>query len=51
MTDKRKYPHVEALKVAQELVALLGPHVERITIAGSLRRQKSDNPRTEITIE
>lgn len=42
VTDKRKFKHAEALVVAQELVALIGPHVERITIAGSLRRQKPE---------
>lgn len=38
--DNKRYPHAEALRVAQQLVEILSPFCERIEIAGSLRRQK-----------
>lgn len=38
--DKKRYPHAEALKLAHELESMLRPCVERIQIAGSLRRMK-----------
>lgn len=40
--DNKRYPHAEALRVAQQLVEILSPFCERIEIAGSLRRQKPD---------
>lgn len=40
MSDKKKFPHAEALKVAWELQAILAPACQRIAIAGSLRRLK-----------
>lgn len=40
MSEKTKFPHAEALKVAQAIVEKLRPFVERIAIAGSLRRCK-----------
>lgn len=39
---KTKFPHTEALAVAQELQALLAPACSRIAIAGSLRRLKPE---------
>jgi DNA polymerase/3'-5' exonuclease PolX len=42
--DKKRYPHADALAVANELIAALqygcGPACERIEIAGSIRRAK-----------
>jgi len=35
---KQKYPHAEALAVAEELQAMLAPACERIAIVGSVRR-------------
>lgn len=40
MSDKPRTPHADALRLANELVARLTPHVERIAIAGSVRRLK-----------
>ena len=40
--DTQRYPHAEALAVAEELKAALSPACERIEIAGSLRRGKPD---------
>lgn len=40
MSDKIKYPRALALGVAEVLVESLRPYCERITIAGSLRREK-----------
>jgi len=40
MKDKLRYPQAEALAIANELMALIGPEVNRIAIAGSLRRGK-----------
>lgn len=40
MSDKQKFPHAQAMKVATELVNLLTPQTENICIAGSLRRGK-----------
>ncbi|MEI8288634.1 MAG: hypothetical protein WCH99_04125 [Verrucomicrobiota bacterium] len=40
MSDKPKFPHAQAMKVAVELVNTLRPYVKEITIAGSLRRGK-----------
>ena len=37
---KKRFPRHEALAVADELVAALLPYVDRIVIAGSLRRRK-----------
>lgn len=42
MGGTTRWPHAEALAVAEELRGLLEPHCERIEIAGSLRRQKPD---------
>lgn len=42
MSHDKRYPHATAMAIANELVALLRPHVERIGIAGSLRRGKAD---------
>lgn len=38
MSGEKKYPHAEALKVAEELQAAIAPACYRIAIAGSLRR-------------
>jgi DNA polymerase/3'-5' exonuclease PolX len=40
--SKTKFPHAEALAVAEELQALLAPACHRIAIAGSLRRLKPE---------
>ena len=40
--EEKKYPYLEALKIAQNVLARLAPHCERIEIAGSIRRQKED---------
>lgn len=40
--DKKKYPRTDALRVAKELCDLLRPDAERIIVAGSLRRGKSE---------
>ena len=39
---KIKYPYVEAYKIALEVLEQLKPYCERIEIAGSLRRKKSE---------
>lgn len=39
---KTKYPHAEALAVAEELQAMIAPACKRIAIAGSLRRMKPE---------
>jgi len=41
MKDKR-YPYAEAYKIALEVLEQLKPHCERIEIAGSVRRKKSE---------
>jgi len=41
MSDKPRWPPAIARKVAEQLVAALAPHCERIEIAGSLRRGKA----------
>jgi DNA polymerase/3'-5' exonuclease PolX len=41
MSDAQKWPRAEALEVAAELTAALGPCCERLEIAGSLRRGKA----------
>lgn len=40
MSDKKRWPHAEAMVIAEEIVERLKPKCERIEIAGSLRRQK-----------
>lgn len=40
MNEKPRWPHADGLRVADELCAALQPVCERITVAGSLRRQK-----------
>jgi len=40
MSEKKKLPREDALKVAREVQAMLEPFCERIEIAGSLRREK-----------
>ena len=40
MNERPKYPHAQALIVAEQLQARLAPACERIAIVGSLRRQK-----------
>lgn len=39
-SDRPSWPLVEGRAVAEEIVSLLSPYCERITIAGSIRRQK-----------
>ena len=39
---KQRFPRAEALAIADELVATFLPYVDRIVIAGSLRRRKPD---------
>ena len=41
MSGDTRYPYQQAIKVAEELRALLAPACERIEIAGSLRRKKA----------
>jgi DNA polymerase/3'-5' exonuclease PolX len=41
VSDKPKIPYAQAMKLATELVNLMTPHVEWITVAGSLRRDKA----------
>jgi len=48
MSDRPKIPRAAALKVADEIVARLTPCCERIAIAGSLRRGKSEVGDVEI---
>ncbi len=40
MSDGKKHDYAVAIKVANELVAILEPFCERVQIAGSLRRKK-----------
>lgn len=40
--SKTKFPHAEALAVAEELQAMIAPACHRIAIAGSLRRLKPE---------
>lgn len=42
MSDKVKWPAIDAMKVAEELIHELAPACERICFAGSLRRRKSE---------
>jgi len=56
-TDKLRFPRALACGVARVLVRALGPHCERLIVAGSLRRKKAEVgdveivyvPRTEST--
>lgn len=41
-TPKKRWPHYQAMAVAQELQAVLSPACKRIAIAGSLRRLKNE---------
>ena len=45
---KMKYPSLDALAVAKEIVQLIKPRCERIIIAGSLRRRKQEVGDVEI---
>lgn len=40
-TEKKRYPHAEAMAVAMSLKQAIAPFCSRIEICGSLRRQKS----------
>jgi len=40
--SERRYPYAQAYEVAEDICARLRPGCSRITIAGSLRRKKSD---------
>lgn len=42
MSDKLKWPAIEAAEVAEQLIAELAPACERICFAGSLRRRKTE---------
>ena len=42
MSGDRRWPLADALRVADDLKALLAPACERIEIAGSVRRRKPD---------
>lgn len=50
MSDKRRFPRADALRVAKELCDLLRPVTmpERLIVAGSLRRRKADVGDVEI---
>lgn len=48
MMGKNKYPLAEAFAVASQLVKILGPGCERIEVAGSIRRRKSEVSDVEI---
>lgn len=48
MSAKVKYPRADALNVAKELCDLLKPLTERLIVAGSLRRRKSEVGDVEI---
>lgn len=48
MTDKKKFPAIDAMKVAEELIAAMAPTCERICFAGSLRRRKPEVGDVEI---
>jgi DNA polymerase/3'-5' exonuclease PolX len=39
-TEKKRYPLTQAESIAGELLAILTPYVERIIVAGSIRRRK-----------
>lgn len=42
MTTKTRWPHAEALEIAEEIKEALAHHCERIEIAGSIRRKKPE---------
>lgn len=42
MSDKTRYPRTEALALARELQTMLAPFVDRLEIAGSLRRGRAE---------
>ena len=46
--DRQRWPAATAIKVAQEICALLKPACERIVVAGSLRRMKQEVGDVEI---
>ena len=48
MSDKVKWPALDAMKVAEELIRELAPHCERVCFAGSLRRKKPEVSDVEI---
>lgn len=48
MNPKTKFPRRDAIAVARELVAAIAPVCERILVAGSLRRRKSEVGDVEI---
>ena len=48
VSDNRRRPHAEALRVARHLVALLSPACAQIEIAGSLRRGRPEVSDVEI---
>ena len=50
MTNKKRYPHVEARKVAYDIMVRLTPYSEKILIAGSIRREREDVGDIELLI-
>ena len=48
MSDKPRFPRADALAVARELCAALKPVTERLVVAGSLRRGRTDVGDVEI---
>lgn len=46
----KRYPYVEAYKIALEVLEQLKPHCERIEIAGSIRRKKIEVGDIEIVV-
>ncbi|HEV7405196.1 MAG TPA: hypothetical protein VGO11_19790 [Chthoniobacteraceae bacterium] len=42
LEEKPKVPRQAAIAVARELLAIVQPHMERVTVAGSLRRLKQE---------
>jgi DNA polymerase/3'-5' exonuclease PolX len=42
LKKEEKFPLIEAKKIAEDILEQLKPHCERIEIAGSIRRNKSD---------
>ena len=40
MSDRTKFPRIDAIAVAKELCDALRPHTDRLIVAGSLRRRK-----------
>jgi len=42
MSGEKRYPYAEAYKIALEVLEQLKPHCERVEIAGSVRRKKSE---------